>query len=39
MPQSAIPHQYAVFDRASDTEWQLEGAGSKRWVGYAWQLT
>jgi pilus assembly protein Flp/PilA len=39
MAPSAIPHRYAVFDQASDTEWQLEGARSRRWAGSAWQLS
>jgi pilus assembly protein Flp/PilA len=39
MPQSAIPHRYAVFDQVSDSDRQLQGARSRRWVGYAWQLT
>jgi pilus assembly protein Flp/PilA len=38
MALSAIPHRYVVFDQASDTEWQLEGARSTCWVGSAWQL-
>jgi pilus assembly protein Flp/PilA len=30
---------YAVSDQASDSDRHLQGAGSRRWVGYAWQLT
>jgi len=35
MRLSAIPRRYTVFDQPSDSAWQLEGAGSRRWVGYA----